>query len=495
MASPQIGTVTARRRSKRASKADERRARALAKAAKIARERERKAAERKAKKAEAARKARAAKKAREEDKRRAGRSATPTRAPASTSAPVTSSEALTSSVPPSSSAPASSSAPSSGAPSTLRPQDDDGAAVEYDSQADFASHQMEQDRPVTEFRQTPQYAVNLGVSGRKLTFPDGADFKMWVFDNDASGRGFPGPSLRPKENEVFHATVEPSLGPHTVHWHGMEPDPRNDGVGHTSFEIDDVYTYQWRAEPGRAGDPNYGAAGTYFYHCHVNTPLHAQMGLLGPLIVDPVVLPEFPVPAGMRRAFADGPLYDIATESLIMPYSVDPRWHELGHAAGLSGEDVGLNRFEPTNFYITGGLLDGRVEEDEAVWAPDQLPINIEREGRAPSLMRLLDGNYLPNKIKFKGPDGKYARIAELIAHDGRPYRDTSDPLGPSIPTSMLEDQANRLTTHVVAMGAAERYDILLHPEVPGEYVMSIEWHHWITGAVLGTRTLKLIAS
>lgn len=354
---------------------------------------------------------------------------------------------------------------------------------------------MEQDNPVTEFLQEPHFAVEMGISKRDLTFPDGAEFEMWVFDTEASGRGFPGPTLRPKENEVFHAGIKPSMGPHTIHWHGMEPDPRNDGVGHTSFEIDGRYTYQWRAEPGRVGNPNYGAAGTYFYHCHVNTPLHAQLGLLGPLIVDPVVLPGFPVPAGMRRAFADGPLYDIATESLIMPYSVDPRWHTMGHAAGLSGEDVGLNRFEPTNFYITGGLLDSRVEKDEAVWAPDQLPINIEREGRAPSLMRLLDGNYLPNKIKFKGPDGKYARIAELIAHDGRPYRDTSDPLGPSIPTSMLEDQANRLTTHVVAMGAAERYDILLHPEVPGEYVMSIEWHHWITGAVLGTRTLKLIAS
>lgn len=354
---------------------------------------------------------------------------------------------------------------------------------------------MQQGSPETEFREEPQFEVKLGVSSRDLVFPDGAEFEMWVFDSDASGRGFPGPTLRPREDQIFHATVEPSMGPHTIHWHGMEPDPRNDGVGHTSFEIDDVYTYQWKPERGRAGDPNYGAAGTYFYHCHVNTPLHAQMGLLGPLIVDPIVLPEFPVPAGMRRAFADGPLYDIATESLMIPYSVDPRWHTLNHAAGLSGEDVGLNRFEPTNFYIGGGLLASRVERDEAVWASTELPINIEAEGRAPSLMRLLDGNYLPNKVRFRGPDGSPARIAELIAHDGRPFRHTSVPGAPAIPTSMSDDPTHRLMTSVVAMGAAERYDVLLHPGAPGVYTMSVEWHHWITGRLLATRSIRLRAS
>ncbi|PRB72910.1 copper oxidase [Arthrobacter sp. MYb213] len=318
---------------------------------------------------------------------------------------------------------------------------------------------------------------------------------MWVFDSEESGRGFPGPTLRPKEGEIFHAYVEPSMGPHTIHWHGMEPDPRNDGVGHTSFEIDDHYTYQWQAEPGRAGNPNYGAAGTYFYHCHVNTPLHAQMGLLGPLVVDPVVLADFPVSAGNRRAFADGPEYDIETESLIMPFSIDRRWHELGHAAGLSGEDVGLNRFEPTHFYITGGLLNSRREREGAVWAPSELPVNVIGNGKAPTLMRLLDGNYLPNKLTFYHPDGSPARIAELISHDGRPFRHSASQYGVAIPTSMHEDPKAHLFTHMLSMGAAERYDILLHPEVSGTYIMVMNWNNWITGARVGRKELRLVAS
>ncbi|MET1035589.1 MAG: copper oxidase, partial [Arthrobacter sp.] len=73
--------------------------------------------------------------------------------------------------------------------------------------------------------------------------------------------------------------------------------------------------------------------------------------------------------------------------------------------------------------------------------------------------------------------------------------RHTAVPGAPAIPTSMHEDPRARLITHVIAMGAAERYDILLRPEVAGEYTMTIEWFHWITGRMLARRSVPLIAS
>jgi FtsP/CotA-like multicopper oxidase with cupredoxin domain len=121
---------------------------------------------------------------------------------------------------------------------------------------------------------------------RKLTFPDGSEHEMWSFEGNKFGRQSPGPRAD-AGGPTVPGTVKPSKRVHTIHWHGIEPDPRNDGVGHTSFEVTGHYTYQWRPDVGVPGNPNRGGAGTYFYHCHVNTPLHVQMGMFGPIVVDP----------------------------------------------------------------------------------------------------------------------------------------------------------------------------------------------------------------
>ena len=114
----------------------------------------------------------------------------------------------------------------------------------------------------------------------------------------------------------------------------------NDGVGHTSFEVTGNYMYQWRAHPANAG--------TYFYHCHVNTVLHVQMGLLGALIIDPYEAEAHPrrQEAAPRRAGRSGATTPSTSASGRSTRST-PRWHELNHAAGLCFEDAGLNDFQP----------------------------------------------------------------------------------------------------------------------------------------------------
>jgi len=286
---------------------------------------------------------------------------------------------------------------------------------------------------------------------------------------------------------MFHATVHPSKRVHTIHWHGLEPDPRNDGVGHTSFEVTGSYTYQWAPDTGIPGSSNAGSAGTYFYHCHVNTPLHVQMGMFGPLVVDPVVHPDFPVEPGVtRRSFVDGPEYDIETETLLVPYSLDARWHTLDHAAGLSGEDVGLDRFEPTNFYLLGGEL-ARGPGAEGPWQLSAIRANATAGSRKPTLLRLINSNYFPVDMRFTDAAGKAVAMAELIAHDGRSYRDTSDPLGASSPVG---DAGHPLMTSFITLGAAERFDVLLRPPAPGKYRLTVRLRHWITTAVIATRAI-----
>lgn len=125
-------------------------------------------------------------------------------------------------------------------------------------------------------------------------------------------------------------------GAHTIHHHGLEPSDFNDGVGHTSFEVKGHYTYQWR--PSQEG--------TYFYHCHVNTTLHFEMGMYGPLIVDP--------PSGPGIAFRGGPAYDV--EAMWICGGLDPVKHKLNHAAGLDGKDARLNPWDPRYFHISGAF-------------------------------------------------------------------------------------------------------------------------------------------
>lgn len=360
----------------------------------------------------------------------------------------------------------------------------------YRSQVEFASDQPHEGSPETEFRQRPDVSMVFDFFNRKLKVPNGPEIEFWSFEDERSGRGLPGPLLRLTEGQLFHGTVEPSKRVHTIHWHGIEPDPRNDGVGHTSFEVTGEYTYQWRPEVGVPGNPNRGSAGTYFYHCHVNTPMHVQMGMFGPIIVDPQVSSTAPPPKGTRRHSTDGPLYDIATETLIAPYSIDPRWHELNHAAGLSGDDAGLNRFEPKHFVLLGGTVPTRPRGDR-IWAISAMRANVVRDGIAPTLVRMVNVDYFPTRTRFLDGAGQPAEIAELISHDGRPFWNTPDPDGPAVQPSQV---GQPLVTSILKSGAAEKFDFLLRPPAAGRYTIAVDFLHWITGQVLATRTVAVTA-
>jgi len=182
-----------------------------------------------------------------------------------------------------------------------------------------------------------------------LTMDDGRPVTVWGFtDPVGDGMGgmgggmgnqpFPSPAMRLTEGQIAHTrlTVDMMMM-HTIHHHGIEPSWQNDGVGHISWDVQGTYIYQWR--PGHAG--------TYFYHCHTNTVLHAEMGMYGALIVDPPADSD-----GRVRAFRGGPHCDLETVWAFDEF--DSRWHGLDWAAGSCGGDVGLNDLNPDYFIVTG---------------------------------------------------------------------------------------------------------------------------------------------
>ncbi len=359
----------------------------------------------------------------------------------------------------------------------------------YTSQVAFAANQPRSGgSPATESRQQPDKTFVRKFYNRRLRFPDRQEHTIWSFEDEKSGRRFPAHDAGrrgghgPLQARRLQGTAHPASS------RGRARPAQRRGRAHL-LRGDRVLHLSVRPQVGEPGNPNLGSAGTYFYHCHVNTVLHVQLGMVGPLIIDPVVHPDFPVPAGARRPFVDGPLYDVATEALVAPYAVDPRWHSLSHAAGLSGEDVGLNRFDPKFFYVVGGALSGPPTKAD-VAAPGRLLANTPATGY-PTLLRLANLNYFPTLALFTDTSGARVPMAELIAHDGRAYRDTSRRDAPSPP---VRDSGRPLLSHAIAFGAAERYDVLLHPPSAGTFLISFEFRHWARHGLLATRSVPIIA-
>jgi FtsP/CotA-like multicopper oxidase with cupredoxin domain len=299
----------------------------------------------------------------------------------------------------------------------------------------------------------------------KVVMPDGVEIEHWGFSDETGQRLLPSPQIRVLEGEVAQVKLTTGKKVHTIHHHGIEPDPFNDGVGHTSFETSGTYIYQWRATE----------AGSYWYHCHVNTVLHVQMGLFGTLVVDP-----FPA-TNPKRVFHGGPEYVV--ERYWVPYAIDPRWHTLNHAAGLCGDDVGLNNFQPKYFGIGGKFQKAGNDPANVFQAPPitDPSVAITAQRGVPILIRILNGQYFPVSIDFGGA------LVQAVSSDGRAFLNTANYSGKRGNAVPLAQQPVR---SLPAITPAERYDLILNqassPLPAGVYNVTVRFLHWITNNVTG---------
>jgi FtsP/CotA-like multicopper oxidase with cupredoxin domain len=269
----------------------------------------------------------------------------------------------------------------------------------------------------------------------------GEDVEFWTFRADNGDKLFPAPLRRVRAGQIFHNRIETSKHVHTIHHHGLEPGPHDDGVPHMSFATSGNYTYQIRPM-----DP-----GTYFYHCHVNTPLHFEMGMYGGFIVDPK--------DGPGKVYDDpATRYDVEAFWAMGGWDLDK--HELNQAAGFEGEDVGLNVWVPDYLHINGAF--GSSSESSR-----RVTINAQT-GQTVAL-RLLNAGYSICTVRFP-------LDAELIGSDGRQFQQSF----------VVRDWI---------MSGAERYEAMLRPTAPGTYPIEIEYHHYITGNSVGKIVGNLVVT
>ena len=314
----------------------------------------------------------------------------------------------------------------------------------------------------------------------------------------ASDGVWPGPTIRIPRGVIFHCRTDSSGGPHTIHWHGIEPSPINDGVGHCSMELGE-YTYQFQ--------PNH--IGTYFYHCHRNTMQHFEFGLYGLLIVEPpnafsgsnaggyprrtaanlANFPQFP-------GFNSNPVASLDPEAMTVPYDyeaawvlddVDSVWREkMDHHADTypaHGTNPGVNDkffkgdfhdFNPDYFFVTGAPFKGPLGDtgdcDPNIVVPRELnsgvtgmQVSVNAQKGKTVLVRILNAAYVNIKVTFPID-------VVIIAFDGRAL---------GVPPFGRYNHAFLLPAGTpYKISVARRFDVLMRSETPVNSYAEVEYRH-----------------
>ncbi len=318
-----------------------------------------------------------------------------------------------------------------------------------------------------------------------MTMDDGAVIEMWGFSDPTAGNGgggmgggnlpFPSPAIILTAGDVAHTKLDVGMmgggggndammWKHTIHHHGIEPEYRSDGVGHTSFDVAGSFTYQWK--------PKF--PGTYFYHCHVNTVLHAEMGMYGVLIVRP----KLDTPTEKYANENPTSRYDV--EAIWAVDEIDPAWRvgAMNWAYGTCGDapNVQLNVLNPKYFIISGvdgtKVGNGLGNNASSAYKPGS-PVAATVAPGKKLLIRYIVAGYLPQMLKL--PQGL---TGQIIASDGRP-----------LPKPITIDSNTPLNTV-----SAERYDIMITipNNASGDYMVEFEIQDWISGNAVGTATTRI---
>ena len=267
---------------------------------------------------------------------------------------------------------------------------------------------------------TSGVTVQARMGNASLTLADGGTTGTWYFGGGFNNdRQWSGPVIEVVEGETANITLS-SMRPHTIHLHGLDVDQANDGVPATSgfvgsntngnygrvdgkVNLGDTYTYTFIA-------PH---AGTYQYHCHVDTPLHYDMGMFGTIIVRPSN-------GSITEAWAGGPTF--SKEHVWQLATFDTSWHNYM----ITG--TGTARYRPDRFMING-RNGGDLQTDTTV--------AVEAPAGEKVLIRVNQTSYQSADINFGGLS------FDVIASDGRPMKNTQ-------------------TKTSIYIAPGERYDLLV---------------------------------
>lgn len=123
--------------------------------------------------------------------------------------------------------------------------------------------------------------INFHIEEIEMELIPGVKVKAWAYGLEGQPATVPGPTIRVKKGDLVRIHIKNNTTqPHSLHSHGITSlDELNDGVPHVTGAYimpQTEFTYEYVAKE----------AGTHWYHCHVQTSLHQDMGMYGALIVE-----------------------------------------------------------------------------------------------------------------------------------------------------------------------------------------------------------------
>jgi len=268
----------------------------------------------------------------------------------------------------------------------------------------------------------------------------------------------PGPVIRAKEGEMVRIMLDNDLPdqPTSIHWHGLDevPTPRRpDALADDPVGPGDEFLYEFRATP----------AGTRWYHPgHMGMdPVHMaeggvqeDLGLAGPLIIDPAGPEPFPFDREYLLFF------DTWTTGIGRP--LPGTWDGTavagvrgGMAAAMSsmgGICPGMGMMGGSPGTMMGSMIRGRLTPS---W--DTTSIN----GKAyPATVPLKVRQGERVRLRFINASNTFTHVIRLAGHPLQVTHTDGNPL--------LEPVA----VDAVPIAVAERYDVLFTADRPGAWFL-----------------------
>jgi FtsP/CotA-like multicopper oxidase with cupredoxin domain len=272
----------------------------------------------------------------------------------------------------------------------------------------------------------------LTVKDVKLELYPGKTVDGWGFDGKV-----PGPTIRVDEGDRVRVVLSNDTNDkHTLHVHGQKKATAMDGVpylGQKPVEKGESYTYEFIAE-----NP-----GTTFYHCHVDTAHHMDMGMYGAFIVEPrtetypfdreytMILDEWP--SGHIHVHPGMEMPEHEEHGVVTEHPGRPHGHAEERPAERDWYPETYNEYKPV---YDAFVINGRA-------FPYTEPVEVRHGEKV--------------KVRFinAGAQTHYMHVHShkfLVTHrDGLPVKE---------PVKM----------DTVAVGPGQRVDILIEADSPGMY-------------------------